>query len=151
MTGNPLQNLHESVVVDEELYGLELIQHFHLNALRPRPLPDLRALDCYPSTGHAAPEAMAGGLVGAIETGDLVYLDFRRGRIDLLDRAKSLGAAAPRAACRARHPPPPHPGPAHRGAERALTRDPSIRALLDTLSSTTEGCVPVGMLKAAPR
>ncbi len=102
-----------------------------------------------PCIGHAAPEALAGGLIGAIETGDLVYLDFRRGRIDLLDKVRSLGGPAPRRVRLGVREIRRRPLLAQRIrtlAERRLEIPPSIRALLDTLSSTMEGCVPAGML-----
>jgi dihydroxyacid dehydratase/phosphogluconate dehydratase len=43
-----------------------------------------------PCIGHCSPEALAGGGIGAIETGDLVYLNFDRSEINLLDRKKLL-------------------------------------------------------------
>ena len=79
-----------------------------------------------PCIGHASPEALAGGLIGAITTGDAIYLDFRRGRIDLLDRARSLAGAAPRADGRARDPPPPAAGRSHPNPHRAPPRDPPV-------------------------
>jgi dihydroxyacid dehydratase/phosphogluconate dehydratase len=39
-----------------------------------------------PCIGHCSPEAFEGGGIGAIETGDWIYLNFDRGEIDLLDR-----------------------------------------------------------------
>jgi len=43
-----------------------------------------------PCIGHCSPEAFEGGGIGAIETGDWVYLNFDRGEIDLLDRERLL-------------------------------------------------------------
>lgn len=43
-----------------------------------------------PCIGHCSPEAFEGGRVGAIETGDWIYLNFDRGEINLLDRKKLL-------------------------------------------------------------
>jgi dihydroxyacid dehydratase/phosphogluconate dehydratase len=43
-----------------------------------------------PCIGHCSPEAFEGGGIGAIETGDWVYLNFDRGEINLLDREKLL-------------------------------------------------------------
>ncbi len=106
-----------------------------------------------PCVGHAAPEALAGGLVGAIETGDLLYLDFRRGRIDLLDKARSLVGAAPRGVRMGARQIRRRPVLAQRIErlnERRREIPPSIRALLDNLSCTMEGCVPAGMLDTAP-
>jgi REP element-mobilizing transposase RayT len=52
--GHLFQNRYKSIVVEEEPYLLELIRYLHLNPLRARLLPDLRALDRYPWTGHSA-------------------------------------------------------------------------------------------------
>jgi hypothetical protein len=49
-----LQNRYKSIVVEEEPYLLELVRYLHLNSLRARVLPDLRALDRDPWTGHSA-------------------------------------------------------------------------------------------------
>jgi dihydroxyacid dehydratase/phosphogluconate dehydratase len=46
------------------------------------------------SVGHVTPEAIQGGGILYLQTGDLLHLQFRRGRIDLLER----GAFAARAA-----------------------------------------------------
>jgi hypothetical protein len=46
-------------VVEEEAYPLELVRYLHLNPVRAKVLPDLRALDRYPWTGHS-------GLLGTI-------------------------------------------------------------------------------------
>jgi dihydroxyacid dehydratase/phosphogluconate dehydratase len=43
-----------------------------------------------PCIGHCSPEALIGGGIGAIETGDLVYLNFDRSEINLLDRKRLL-------------------------------------------------------------
>jgi len=43
-----------------------------------------------PCIGHCSPEAFVGGGIGAIETGDLVYLNFDRSEINLLDRKRLL-------------------------------------------------------------
>jgi dihydroxyacid dehydratase/phosphogluconate dehydratase len=43
-----------------------------------------------PCIGHCSPEAFEGGGVGAIETGDWVYLNFDRGEINLLEKKKLL-------------------------------------------------------------
>jgi dihydroxyacid dehydratase/phosphogluconate dehydratase len=43
-----------------------------------------------PCIGHCSPEAFEGGGIGAIETGDWIYLNFDRGEIDLLDRERLL-------------------------------------------------------------
>jgi dihydroxyacid dehydratase/phosphogluconate dehydratase len=43
-----------------------------------------------PCIGHCSPEAFEGGGIGAIETGDWIYLNFDGGEIDLLDRKRLL-------------------------------------------------------------
>ncbi len=52
--GHLVQNRYKSIVVEEEPYLLELVRYLHLNPLRAGVLPDLRTLDRYPYTGHAA-------------------------------------------------------------------------------------------------
>jgi REP element-mobilizing transposase RayT len=51
--GHLFQNRYKSIVVEEEPYLLELVRYLHLNPLRARVVPDLRALERYPYTGHA--------------------------------------------------------------------------------------------------
>ena len=52
--GHLFQNRYKSVVVEEEPYFLELVRYLHLNPLRLAVVQDLRGLDRYPWTGHAA-------------------------------------------------------------------------------------------------
>jgi REP element-mobilizing transposase RayT len=52
--GHLFQNRYKSIVVEEEVYLLELVRYLHLNPLRAKVLTDLRALDRYPWTGHSA-------------------------------------------------------------------------------------------------
>jgi len=52
--GHLFQNRYKSIVVEEDLYLLELVRYLHLNPLRAQVVPDLRALDRYPWTGHSA-------------------------------------------------------------------------------------------------
>jgi putative transposase len=52
--GHLFQNRYKSIVVEEEPYLLELVRYLHLNPLRATVVPDLRALDRYPWTGHSA-------------------------------------------------------------------------------------------------
>jgi len=75
--GHLFQNRYKSIVVEEEPYLLELVRYIHLNPLRAKGLPDLRALDRYPYTGHA-------GLLG-------------RRRVPWQDTGTILGRFAPRA------------------------------------------------------
>jgi dihydroxyacid dehydratase/phosphogluconate dehydratase len=43
-----------------------------------------------PCIGHCSPEAFEGGGIGAIETGDWIYLNFDRSEINLLDKKRLL-------------------------------------------------------------
>ncbi|HSD50374.1 MAG TPA: transposase [Candidatus Methylomirabilis sp.] len=52
--GHLFQNRYKSIVVEEELYFLELVRYIHLNPLRSGVVKSLRALDYYPYSGHAA-------------------------------------------------------------------------------------------------
>ncbi|HEX7551615.1 MAG TPA: transposase [Candidatus Methylomirabilis sp.] len=52
--GHLFQNRYKSIVVEEESYLLELVRYLHLNPFRAKVIPDLRALDRYPWTGHSA-------------------------------------------------------------------------------------------------
>ncbi len=52
--GHLFQNRYKSIVVEEAVYLLELVRYLHLNPLRAAVVPDLRALDRYPWTGHSA-------------------------------------------------------------------------------------------------
>jgi len=52
--GHLFQNRYKSIVVEAESYLLELVRYLHLNPVRAQVLPDLRALDRYPWTGHSA-------------------------------------------------------------------------------------------------
>jgi len=52
--GHLFQNRYKSIVVEEEVYLLELVRYLHLNPLRAKVLTELRALDRYPWAGHSA-------------------------------------------------------------------------------------------------
>ena len=52
--GHLFQNRYKSIVVEAEPYLLELVRYLHLNPIRARVVPTLRALDRYPWTGHSA-------------------------------------------------------------------------------------------------
>ncbi len=45
-----------------------------------------------PCIGHCSPEAFEGGGIGAIATGDWIYLNFDRGEINLVDRKRLLSS-----------------------------------------------------------
>jgi putative transposase len=53
-SGHLFQNRYKSIVVEEDLYFLELVRYLHLNPLRADVVANLRELDRYPYTGHAA-------------------------------------------------------------------------------------------------
>jgi dihydroxyacid dehydratase/phosphogluconate dehydratase len=101
-----------------------------------------------PCIGHASPEALEGGGIGALRTGDLVYMDTAAGRIDALDpeRCWKDGTLDPLPispeALRAR------PEVAERKAwmERRRRDIPAtIRALLDATTTCREGVTPLGL------
>jgi hypothetical protein len=50
--GHLFQNRYKSIVVEEDAYFRELVRYLHLNPLRAKLVPDLRALDRYPWGGH---------------------------------------------------------------------------------------------------
>ncbi len=52
--GHLFQNRYKSIVVEEEIYLLELVRYVHLNPLRMKLVPGLAQLDRYPWTGHSA-------------------------------------------------------------------------------------------------
>ena len=52
--GHLFQNRYTSIVVEEEAYLLELVRYLHLNPVRAKLLPDPRALERSPWTGHSA-------------------------------------------------------------------------------------------------
>jgi dihydroxyacid dehydratase/phosphogluconate dehydratase len=105
-----------------------------------------------PCIGHASPEALEGGGIGAVRTGDLVYMDTAAGRIDVLDAEASWreGAFAPvplgRGELLAR------PERARRVAwmqERRRQIPATIRLMLDATTTCMEGVAPAGLEVAA--
>ena len=52
--GHLFQNRYKSIVVEAEPYLLELVRYLHLNPLRAKVVPSVRALDRFPWTGHSA-------------------------------------------------------------------------------------------------
>jgi dihydroxyacid dehydratase/phosphogluconate dehydratase len=101
-----------------------------------------------PCIGHASPEALEGGAIGALRTGDLVFLDTAARRIDALDPEASWRGAVfeprplPRQELLAR------PEPAERRAWlEARRRDipATVRLLLDATTTCREGVTPVGL------
>jgi len=52
--GHLFQNRYKSILCQEAAYLLELVRYIHLNPLRARIAPDLKFLDTYAYSGHAA-------------------------------------------------------------------------------------------------
>jgi len=52
--GHLFQNRYKSILCQEDVYALELIRYIHLNPLRAKTIPDLKFLDKYTYSGHAA-------------------------------------------------------------------------------------------------
>lgn len=52
--GQLFQNRYKSILCQEDSYLLELTRYIHLNPLRAKIVPDLKLLDRYAYTGHAA-------------------------------------------------------------------------------------------------
>lgn len=50
--GHLFQNRYKSILCQEERYLLELVRYIHLNPLRSRIVPDIKALNTFPFTGH---------------------------------------------------------------------------------------------------
>jgi hypothetical protein len=101
-----------------------------------------------PCLGHASPEALDGGGIGALRTGDVTYMDTAAHRLDVLDAARSLdpkgfdAVALGAAALLAR------PELGERVAwlrRRRLDIPASIRFLLDATTSCMEGVTPAGL------
>jgi dihydroxyacid dehydratase/phosphogluconate dehydratase len=101
-----------------------------------------------PCIGHASPEALEGGGIGALRTGDLVYMDTTARRIDVLDAAASwkgdafTPVALPRATLVNR------PELAERITwmkDRRLQIPATIRVLLDATTTCREGVTPIGI------
>ncbi|MBN1422989.1 dihydroxy-acid dehydratase [Candidatus Fermentibacteria bacterium] len=96
-----------------------------------------------PFIGHCAPEGMEGGGIAAIETGELVYVDFENGIMNALDKDSSfdLGKIVllskneiqrrPLGAMRQR-----------KMAEDRLALPLSLRSLLNSVTPTTSGAAP---------
>jgi dihydroxyacid dehydratase/phosphogluconate dehydratase len=101
-----------------------------------------------PCIGHASPEALEGGGIGALLTGDIVYMDTAAGRIDVLDPARCWkdGALAlvplDPYALRARPEVPERKA----WLERRRREIPAtIRLLLDATTTCREGVTPIGL------
>jgi len=53
-SGHLFQNRYKSILCQEDAYLLELVRYIHLNPLRAKLVPDMKALNKYPFCGHAA-------------------------------------------------------------------------------------------------
>jgi dihydroxyacid dehydratase/phosphogluconate dehydratase len=100
-----------------------------------------------PCLGHASPEALDGGGIGALRTGDVVYMDTAAHRIDVLDAERSFaGGFAPVAlapdALRAR---PERDERLASMKRRRLDIPATIRVLLDATTSCMDGVTPHGL------
>jgi dihydroxyacid dehydratase/phosphogluconate dehydratase len=101
-----------------------------------------------PCIGHASPEALEGGGIGALRTGDIVYLDTAAGRIDVLDPDQcwrdGLLTIVPldRSMLRAR----PEVAERRSWLDRRRRDIPAtIRMILDATTTCMEGVTPVGL------
>jgi dihydroxyacid dehydratase/phosphogluconate dehydratase len=100
-----------------------------------------------PCIGHASPEALEGGGIGAVRTGDLVYMDTAARRIDVLDVERSFAAAfTPVALARTALVARPELAERIRWMnERRQNIPATIRLLLDNTTTCMEGVTPVGL------
>jgi dihydroxyacid dehydratase/phosphogluconate dehydratase len=106
-----------------------------------------------PCIGHASPEALEGGGIGLLRTGDLIYMDSAAGRIDVLDAARSWrdGSFSPvplaAADLMAR---PERPERVAWLQRRRQDIPATIRLLLDATTTCMEGVTPVGLEATQP-
>jgi dihydroxyacid dehydratase/phosphogluconate dehydratase len=101
-----------------------------------------------PCIGHASPEALEGGGIGAVRTGDLVYMDTGAGRIDVLDPARCWRGDALDPVPLGREELLARPERAERVAwmhERRRQIPATIRLLLDATTTCREGVTPAGL------
>jgi dihydroxyacid dehydratase/phosphogluconate dehydratase len=101
-----------------------------------------------PCIGHASPEAMDGGGIGALRSGDVVYLDTTERRIDALDADASFRDGGFRPVSLSRELLLARPEAAERLAalrERRRNIPATIRLLLDATTSCEEGITPAGL------
>lgn len=101
-----------------------------------------------PCIGHASPEALEGGGIGALRTGDVVYMDTTAGRIDVLDPERCWKDGALALVTLEGHALRARPEAAERRAWLSARRQDipaTIRLLLDATTTCMEGVTPVGM------
>ena len=102
-----------------------------------------------PCLGHATPEALEGGGLGALRTGDLVWMDTAKRGIDVLDAEASFAAGAFRPVPLAAEALLARPELRERQdwlRRRRLDIPTTIRLLLDATTSSQEGVTPLGLL-----
>jgi dihydroxyacid dehydratase/phosphogluconate dehydratase len=104
--------------------------------------------------GHCFPEALEGGGICGIITGDLIYLDFGEGRIELLDKVKTLSNVRKRTVARMiKRDIVKRPIINSRLTALAQRREEipySLRSIFDSIEPAPEGCVPKGLKPSRP-
>ena len=106
-----------------------------------------------PCLGHASPEALDGGGIGALRTGDLIFMDTASRRIDVLDAERSLGDDRFEAVALSQEALLARPERAERllwMKRRRLEIPATIRILLDATTSCMEGVTPQGLEPGEP-
>jgi dihydroxyacid dehydratase/phosphogluconate dehydratase len=106
-----------------------------------------------PCIGHASPEALEGGGIGLLRTGDLVYMDAAAGRIDVLDASRSWkdGAFSPVPLSAAELRSRPEGQERVAWLQRRRQEIPAtIRLMLDATTTCMEGVTPVGLEATQP-
>jgi dihydroxyacid dehydratase/phosphogluconate dehydratase len=101
-----------------------------------------------PCIGHASPEALEGGRLGALRTGDLLYMDIKARRLDVLDPERSFGPDGFSPVALAGGDLDARPELPERIAWlRARRRQipASIRLLLDATTPCRDGVTPAGL------
>jgi dihydroxyacid dehydratase/phosphogluconate dehydratase len=101
-----------------------------------------------PCIGHASPEAFEGGGIGALRTGDLVYMDTSTRRIDVLDAARSFSTGTFEPATLEASSLRSRAEIAERLAwmqRRRRDIPATIRLLLDATTTCREGVTPQGL------
>jgi dihydroxyacid dehydratase/phosphogluconate dehydratase len=101
-----------------------------------------------PCIGHASPEAIEGGGIGALRSGDVIYLDTTARRIDVLDADASFRDGGFRPVPLSRELLLARPEAAERLAvlrERRRNIPATIRLMLDATTSCREGITPAGL------
>jgi dihydroxyacid dehydratase/phosphogluconate dehydratase len=101
-----------------------------------------------PCIGHASPEALEGGRLGAVRTGDLLYMDTSARRLDVLDLERSFGLHGFSPVALAGDELDARPELLERIAWlRARRRQipASIRLLLDATTPCRDGVTPTGL------